>query len=186
MNKNKEYSKIIFALILLILIPTTALAWNDCPYNETDCPSPGECSRYIDTDNDKICDWSQLPPKDRDNGIYGIINLESENKQSKIMYHLLPISLLLIIFYAITHILSRKKIISIVNHRKIWNVLLLISFLISGILGILLIIKINFNIINFLPFNALFWHVETGIAMFIICVIHIIERRYYFKNLFKK
>ena len=100
-------------------------------------------------------------------------------------YHLLPITLVLIILYVITRILSKGKIISVIDHRKIWNILLLISFLISGILGILLIVKINFNIANFLPFNALFWHVETGIVMFVICVIHIIERRHYFKNLFK-
>ncbi|MCK5416767.1 hypothetical protein KAI92_05065 [Candidatus Parcubacteria bacterium] len=101
------------------------------------------------------------------------------------MYHLLPISLFLIIFYTITYILSKKKIISIAGHRKIWNVLLLITFLISGILGILLIIKINFSTRHSLSQNALFWHVETGIAMFVICIFHIIERRYYFKNLFK-
>ena len=65
------------------------------------------------------------------------------------MYHLIPISLFLIIIYLITYTLTKKKIISIINHKKIWNILLLISFLISGILGILLIIKINFNITNF-------------------------------------
>ena len=103
-------------------------------------------------------------------------------------YHLIPISLFLIIFYAITRILSKKKIISIINYRKIWNVLLLISFLISGILGIILIIKINFGIKFLLPFNILFWHVEIGIVMFVICMFHVIERWSYFKNLvtFKK
>ena len=171
--------KIIFALMLLVLIPTAVLAWDDCPYNEIDCPFPGECSRYIDIDNDEICDHSQMGSEDE---IYGIINIEPENKQLKSTYYFLPISLFLIVFYTITRILSKKKIISIADHRKIWNILLLISFLISGILGILLIVKINFNITNFLPFNALFWHVEFGIVMFIICIFHIIERRAYFKS----
>ena len=101
------------------------------------------------------------------------------------MYHLVPISLLLIIFYAITYILTKKKVISVVSNRKIWNILLLITFLFSGISGILLVIKINFNLTNFLSFKALHLHVETGIAMFVICIFHIIERRYYFINLFK-
>lgn len=57
--------KIIFTLTLLILIPTTALAWDDCPHNKIDCSFPGECSRYIDTDNDKICDHSQPAQEDK-------------------------------------------------------------------------------------------------------------------------
>ena len=180
--------KIIFAL-LLVLIPITVLAWDDCPYNKTDCPAPGECNRYIDTNNDKICDRSQPAPEDRNIKITNTQETNNENliinnKQSKMTYHLILISLVLILLYFITHILSKKKIISIIDHKKIWNVLLLITFLISGILGIILIIEINFGITIPLPFNMLFWHVEIGIAMFVICTLHIIERWNYFKNIF--
>ena len=259
--------KIIFTLLVSILIPVTTLAWDDCPYNEIDCPSPGDCNRYIDTDNDGICDHSQPAPEDRNSNAintevgeainslisgkdlkiktvneiaeiyqidkkiyseklsehletniksensfqllhdnYGLepsaakdiaasikfgtqINIpestESENKQSKRKYHLLLISLLLIILYAITHILAKKKIISVVNHRRIWNVLLLITFLVSGILGILLVIRINFGIAIPLPFNILFWHVEIGIAMFVISIFHTLWHWVYFKNILK-
>lgn len=102
-----------------------------------------------------------------------------------ITYHFAPISLILILLYFITHILSKKKIISIADHRKIWNFLLLITFLISGLLGILLIIKINFRIRIPLPFNTLFWHVEIGIAMLVISIFHIFWHWTYFNNLFK-
>ncbi|MCK5466243.1 hypothetical protein KAI56_01960 [Candidatus Parcubacteria bacterium] len=175
--------KMISVLLFLILSPTTILAWDDCPYNEIDCLSPGDCSRYIDTDNDNICDHSQPAPEDRNIEITNI--QEINNEQDKITYHLLPISLILILLYFITHILSKKKIISIVNHRKIWNILLLITFLISGILGILLVIKINFGIAIPLPFNVLFWHVEVGIAMFVISIFHTFWHWTYFKNLFR-
>ena len=107
------------------------------------------------------------------------------DKQYQGIYHFLPISLFLIILYLISHILSKKKIVSVVNHKKIWNILLLITFLISGILGILMVVRINFSLIIPLPFNILFWHVEIGIAMFVICILHIIERWRYFKNLFQ-
>ena len=155
--------KIIFSL-LLILIPVTALAWDDCPHNETNCPPPGNCNRYIDTDNDKICDRSQSAPEDRNIEIANTQEINNENlvinsKQNKMTYHLVPISLVLILLYFITNILSKKKIISIIDHKKIWNVLLLLTFLISGILGIILIIEINFVITIPLPFNMLFWHV---------------------------
>ena len=110
---------------------------------------------------------------------------EADNNENKGVYHLLPISLLLVLLYSISHILSKKKIISIVNHRRIWNILLLITFLISGILGILLILRINFGWIIPLPFNILFWHVEVGIAMFIISIFHISWHWAYFKNILR-
>ena len=182
--------KIIFILLVLILTPVTTLAWDDCPYNEIDCLSPGNCNRYIDTDNDGICDHSQPAPEDRSIKVINTqeINdksLITNNKQPATTYHLLPISLVLILLYFITHILSKKKIVSIVSHRKIWNVLLLVTLLVSGILGILLVIKINFGIAIPLPFNILFWHVEIGIAMFVISIFHTLWHWAYFKNLFK-
>ena len=181
--------KIICALRFIISIPTTVLAWDNCPYGEVNSPYPGDCNRYIDTDGDEICDHSQPAPEDRNTEI---INTQIEdkdliinNKQSETNYHLIPISLFLILIYFITHILSKKKIISIINHRKIWNFLLLITFLISGLLGILLIIEINFGITISLPFNTLFWHVEIGIAMFVISIFHTFWHWAYFKKMFK-
>ena len=181
---------IIFLLLLFIVFPVSALAWDDCPHGEVDCPSPGECSRYIDIDEDGICDHSQPAPENRNNTTTDISSsneilgeTEENSSQSRRTYNLLPISLLLIVLYAISHILSKKKIINIINHRKIWNILLLSSFLISGILGILLVIEINFDIVTILPFNVLFWHVEAGIAMFIISIFHILWHWAYFKNM---
>lgn len=165
------------------------MAWDDCPRGEVNCPAPGECSRYVDIDNDKICDRSQLAPENR---IGEIDNPQTTKeggsdltttKQTTMTYHLVPISLILILLYFVTHILSKKKIISVVNHRKIWNILLLATFLISGLLGILLIIEINFGVNFSLPFNMLFWHVEVGIAMFVISIFHTFWHWAYFKNL---
>jgi hypothetical protein len=187
-----KMKKIIFALLLLTLIPVSTLAWDDCLHNETDCLYPGDCVRYIDTDNDGICDHSQLALEDRSDKIADaqttkeINTSDTKDKQQKSVYHLLPISLFLIVLYAISHVLSKKKIISVVNHRKIWNFLLLITFLISGTLGILLIIKINFGITALPWLNVLFWHVEIGIAMFAISIFHIFWHWAYFKNAFKK
>ena len=182
--------KIIFVLFLLILTPMMALAWDDCPHEEVDCLHPGDCGRYIDMDGDGICDHSQLATEDRNIEITNIQaigdeNLIANNKQPATTYHLMPISLFLVFLYFITYILSKKKNISIVKHRKIWNFLLLITFLISGLLGILLVIKINFGIAISLPFNTLFWHVEAGIAMFVISIFHTLWHWAYFKNMLK-
>jgi hypothetical protein len=36
------------------------VTWNDCPKGLTYDPYPGECSNYINTDNDGYCDHSEL------------------------------------------------------------------------------------------------------------------------------
>jgi len=267
--------KILFIILLMVfvVVPGIAFAWDDCPYNEVDCEYPGECPRYLDTDSDGICDHSQSAPEDRnkvieevlvkDLGIvvstdvdvhdlvngsdfktmildeianiyeidateyanalseyynvkikeknsfqflhdnYGVepnvakdialsiktglnVDMVGESKKvQKRVYHLIPIFFVLTVLYLITHLLSKKKVISIVNHRKIWNILLMITFLTSGLLGVLLVIKINFGTAILLPFNILYWHVELGIAMFAISVFHIIWHWSYFKNILK-
>ncbi len=60
------YKKIFVILgLFVILVPASASAWDDCPFGEIDDPYPGECNRYMDTDDDGICDHSQLAPEDR-------------------------------------------------------------------------------------------------------------------------
>jgi len=178
--------KIIFILFLLILIPTIVLAWNDCLDGEVDCLYPGDCSKFIDTDGDKICDHSQLAPENRINS-----NIENntekilEKKENENKYNFLPVVIFLIIFYIITHILSKKKIISVVNHRKFWNVLLLFTFLGVGLSGIFLILRINYNLIINWPFNLLYWHVEIGLVMTMISIFHTLWHWPYYKNMVK-
>ena len=40
-------------------------AWDDCPHGEVNDPYPGTCAKYIDTDEDGLCDHSQPAPEDR-------------------------------------------------------------------------------------------------------------------------
>lgn len=115
-----------------------------------------------------------------------IVVTESEVISQKRVYHLVPIAVVLIILYFITYLLSKKKIITKVAHRQIWNILLLITFLVSGILGILLVIRINFAIPINLPFNILFWHVEAGMGMTVISFFHAFWHWNYYKAIFKK
>jgi len=252
---------LVFALLLLLLLPMTTFAWDDCPFGKVDDHYPGDCNKYIDTDDDGICDRSQPAPEARGaaaestgevsslisgkdlktktiieiaeiyeidaveyakalSEYYGVtikqdssfqllhdnyavepsvakdiassvktgqqvVISESGNNKKERTYHLLLISLVLTILYIVSHILSKKKVISVVNHRKIWNILLLATFLASGIFGILLVIRINFGIAIPLPFNILFWHVEIGIAMVAISIFHIIWHWAYFKSLLK-
>jgi len=108
----------------------------------------------------------------------------NEKGKGKKAYSFLSITIISILMYLITLILSKRKIISPLTHKRIWNILLLITFLGTGFLGILLVIRINYGIVFPLFFNMLYWHVELGIAMAVISVLHIIERWYFFKNIF--
>ena len=182
--------------LFYVLIPISILTGNDCPHGKIECRYPGACGRYIDKNNDGICDHSQTTAENRNNDapIAAIksntndkttVTIEKINSQPEKVYNLFPISLFLIILYAVSHIFSKKKIISVGRHRKIWNILLLITFLISGVLGVLLVIEINFTLTFPVGFNILFWHVEAGIAMFVITLFHISWHKAYFRNMFK-
>lgn len=111
---------------------------------------------------------------------------DSDKKSPEKNYFILEISFSLIALYVITFILAKRKIISDLLHKKIWNNILLIAFLGMGILGILLTIRIQYNLKIILPFNMLFWHVELGIAMAIISMFHILWHIKYYINIKKK
>lgn len=100
-------------------------------------------------------------------------------------YYLIPILVVLVVLYSITWILSARKIIKNTLHRKIWNVVLLVSTLISALLGLFLILRLDFNIYISLPFDILFWHVEAGIVFGIVALFHVVWHWRYFVEILK-
>lgn len=264
---------LIILFILSLVYSGNIYAWDDCPKGEVNDPYPGECAGYVDTDNDQICDHSQLAPEDRAqttnigglveeeivdlgeeitgqelktktveeialiykidtekfirelenyfdvknikpnfsfqflhdnygidsssaktiakgivNGDVDLILENSEKKKSDVndSYKFGIISLALVFLYSLSYSLSKTKKISVIAHRKIWNIVLTLAFLGTGILGILLVLRISYGFIVPLPFNMLFWHVETGIVFSIILIFHIAWHWPYFKNILKK
>jgi hypothetical protein len=87
-------------------------------------------------------------------------------------------------FYFLSLLLLQLKVYSLKIHRRIWNILLLITFLVSGILGLVLVIQINYGVMmkHFLQFMQ--WHVDFGIGMAWISIFHIIWHIKYFKAIF--
>jgi hypothetical protein len=61
-------------------------------------------------------------------------------------YLLIPIILLALFSYLLFHLFVRYGILSVVLHRKIWNSILLITFLTTVSLGILLTIHVNYKL----------------------------------------
>ncbi len=99
-------------------------------------------------------------------------------------YRLILWSSLTIGAYLLSLLLIRLKVYTKKTHRRIWNILLLLTFLISGLLGLILVIQINYGIMmkHFLQFMK--WHVDFGIGMALISIFHIIWHLKYFKNIF--
>ncbi len=100
-------------------------------------------------------------------------------------YSLITISSLIILSYIISYLLSKSGVYQKKNHRQIWNVLLLFTFFTTALIGLLLVIKINYKLQ--LPFyNSLMkYHVEFGIAMSILAVIHFSWHIKYYLNMLK-
>lgn len=88
-------------------------------------------------------------------------------------YGLIPIALATLFLYLISWGLKHMGEISLITHKRLWNTLLLITFLVTGLLGIILVIKINYKLE--LPWlnRILEWHVHFGIGMTCIAIIHL-------------
>jgi hypothetical protein len=97
-------------------------------------------------------------------------------------YLISPIALGFFLIYGVSFFLYRTKRIRIATHRKIWNILLLGTFLITGIFGLILTIQLDYPLPFNIPIDLLFWHVEAGIAMSLISLFHLGWHFNYYKN----
>lgn len=108
------------------------------------------------------------------------------NTPQKKPYDLVLISLLTLGLYAFTFILVKTNAMKKTTHRKIWNSILLITALVSCLLGFFLVFQINYGWKMDWFWKVKFYHVEFGIAMTIVALFHIFWHMNYWKTLFKK
>jgi len=101
-------------------------------------------------------------------------------------YNFITILIITVLLYFLSFYLVKKNKIKLLTHRKIWNIVLLFSFLISGLIGLILVILIDYNIYISWYSKILWTHVEFGIVMAIISIFHIIWHFNYYKNIIKK
>jgi len=100
-------------------------------------------------------------------------------------YMVSPIAIAFFLIYGVSFILYKTKRIRIATHRKIWNVLLAATFLITGIFGLILTIQLDYELPFRIPFDLLFWHVEAGIVMTLISLFHLGWHFNYYRNLLR-
>ncbi len=111
---------------------------------------------------------------------------QEEPAKDKKPYHLILISAITLGLYALTAILVKTKVMAKTTHRKIWNTMLLITALVSCLLGFFLVLQINYGWKMEWLHTFRFYHVEFGIAMTLIALFHIFWHMNYWKTLFKK
>ena len=110
----------------------------------------------------------------------------ADNTPQKKPYDLILISALTLGLYALTFILVKANVLKKTTHRKIWNTLLLITGLVSCLLGFFLVLQINYGWKMDWFWTVKYYHVQFGIAMTIVAVFHILWHMNYWKTLFKK
>lgn len=102
------------------------------------------------------------------------------------VYPLVEIGGTTLLLYFVSWLLARLKVMKTATHRKIWNVILLIAFLVSGVLGLMLVVQINYDIWGSWFSTFMWMHVDFGIVMGIVSIFHILWHTKYFGTLVKK
>ncbi len=100
-------------------------------------------------------------------------------------YPLFSISILTILLYSLSFMLVRMGMVSRSSHRKFWNVLLLLTFLGTGLIGLLMVVKINYKLEIPCYEELLSYHVWFGIGMAIIAFFHLWWHLSYYLHLFR-
>lgn len=96
-------------------------------------------------------------------------------------YSLIQIVLLILLFYGFTCFLTSWKVISKKSHWYFWNLSLLITFLISGLLGMLAVVKVNYRLEIPHYQEILRIHIHVGIGMVMVAFLHFFRHvRYFF------
>ena len=91
----------------------------------------------------------------------------------------------LFVIYAASFVLYETNHIRITTHRAIWNLLLLATFLITGVLGLILAIRRDYVLLFKFPVNLLVWHVEAGVVMTVISLFHLSWHLAYYRDVLK-
>ena len=104
----------------------------------------------------------------------------------KAPYALIPIIIIVLLVYTASFLASRLTIISQITHRKIWNSLLLFTFLVTASLGLILAIQVNFKLKIGIIEHILTWHVDFGIAMAVVALFHFSWHIKYYTGILRK
>lgn len=102
------------------------------------------------------------------------------------MYHVISTGIAIAILYLICNFFYKAGFISQSDHRKIWNTILVVTFLMTALAGLTLALKITYKWQSPFFTELLKWHVETGIAFSFTGIIHLLWHLPYYLDFFRK
>ncbi|MCX6325839.1 MAG: hypothetical protein NT144_04195 [Bacteroidia bacterium] len=100
------------------------------------------------------------------------------------MYHVIGTGLTAILLYLISYFFYRTGYYSLQFHRKLWNSLLAIAFLITAFAGVFMALQTNYKWNIPVIKSVLKWHVEFGIGMAFTGIFHFVWHLSYFGKIF--
>ncbi|MBP1677622.1 MAG: hypothetical protein H6Q20_2181 [Bacteroidetes bacterium] len=130
-------------------------------------------------------DWFAAEDSLTENNKPATVSPDEEESRDTV-YPLVEVGGATIVFYLISWLLTKFKIYKTSVHRKIWNVILLISFVVSGILGLVLVFQINYDVLGNWYGTFMWLHVDFGIVMALTSIFHILWHTKYFGTMLRK
>lgn len=183
--------KLYVVLLIVLLTPIAVYAWNDCPYGLLNDPYPGQCPRYLDTNQNNICDHSESPSSgslnnssittqtnensanDKNNTNNSFSDIQQARSVPSQSYNLIPIATTTLILYLITYLLYLEDRMKRSIYYAIWKYVLMASFIATGVTGLFLTLSINYGIQSSWNLTIDFWHAEFAIIMAVSTLLHI-------------
>jgi hypothetical protein len=106
-------------------------------------------------------------------------------------YYPIAVAGFVLLAYFVSYIYTRKNILTrkihypFTVHRKIWNIILLIAFLVFAPLGFILAVN-KVYYIGIDPVSILTWHVNFGVGFLVIAIFHALWHINYFRKSIRK
>ena len=96
------------------------------------------------------------------------------------MYNVIGTGLTAILLYSISYIFCRINIFPLQFHRRLWNLLLAGTFVLTALAGIFLALQINYKWDIPVIKSILKWHVEMGTGLSVTGFLHLFRHFSYF------
>jgi len=101
-------------------------------------------------------------------------------------YPIIPIGIIALILYLLSFTISRIGLIRTVTHRRIWNVLLGLSFFCTALPGIIMAVRINYKLDIPWVDQITILHVDFGISLVMIAIFHFTWHIKYYTDIFRR
>lgn len=101
-------------------------------------------------------------------------------------YLSIPLLVIVLLAYFGSLVMVKKGKITLLNQRRFWNIVLLVSFVIVASLGMLMAVLIDLNIPILIYRTIISLHVKAGVVMAVVAMFHGLWHLPYYLALVRK